>query len=102
MCDNLLYDLWFREFQFVKLRRLRAMTTQPKKNRHKVLGADTRRVFKIGGSHAITLPDDYLKAHDIKAGDPIQIYFNEIVKLVPVKEEKILEELGHKDDEETG
>ncbi len=56
-----------------------------------------RTVLKVGGSLAITLPADYIKKYNIKAGDKIEITYNRIFLGEPLKteflKEKFLEKL---------
>lgn len=46
----------------------------------------TRRVWRQGGSLAITLPAAFVQAHGIKAGDDVPIVADHILKLIPMPE----------------
>ena len=59
-----------------------------------VFGKSTRKVVKIGNSLAITLPSNYVKAHAIKAGDDMDIWYDEEFHGEPVTEEDIRRKLG--------
>jgi len=54
-----------------------------------VLGKDTRTIFAIGRSLAVTLPKEFVEVHNLKPGDRVDIYFNDVVHIEPVKTEKI-------------
>ena len=49
--------------------------------------AETRRVIKIGKSHYISLPPEFVEAHNIKGGDKLPIAANHIMKIIPMPEE---------------
>ena len=49
--------------------------------------AEVRRVIKIGRSHYISIPPEFLEAHNIKQGDKIPIAANHIMKIIPMAEE---------------
>lgn len=49
--------------------------------------AEVRRVIKIGRSHYISIPPEFLKAHNIKQGDKIPIAADHIMKIIPMPEE---------------
>jgi len=59
----------------------------------KVLGKATRKVIKIGDSLAITIPLEYRKAHKIKEGSLVDVYFNDKMVIKPVKLEEIEKEV---------
>jgi antitoxin component of MazEF toxin-antitoxin module len=63
------------------------------KKKEPVLGKDTRVLFEIGKSLAITLPKEYIEAHGLKPGDVVDVYFNEVVHVEPVRKEDILKKV---------
>ena len=54
---------------------------------------DIRTVFKVGGSLVFAIPQEYIKAHNIKPGDKIRIFFDDFLHAKPVEKEKITERL---------
>lgn len=50
--------------------------------------AGTRKVFRIGGSLAVSLPAEFVNAHNIKEGDDLPFAANNIIKYIPVCEER--------------
>jgi len=58
------------------------------------LSKETRKIIRIGNSFAVTLPKDYLVAHNLKCGDKMDLYFDEVLHAEPIKEEDILKKLG--------
>ena len=48
---------------------------------------ETRRVLKIGNSHYISLPPEFVEAHRIREGDKLAIAANHIMKIIPMPEE---------------
>jgi antitoxin component of MazEF toxin-antitoxin module len=61
--------------------------------KHNKVGKHIRKVIPAGGSLAITLPADYVKAHDIKAGDKIELTYNDVFLGKPIKLEVLSEKL---------
>ena len=49
--------------------------------------AEPRQVIKIGRSHYISLPKEFMEAHGIKAGDWLPTAANHILKVIPMPEE---------------
>lgn len=47
----------------------------------------TTRTFKIGGSQAIVLPCDWLRGNDIRPGDEVELLYNGIVRIRPLRRE---------------
>jgi antitoxin component of MazEF toxin-antitoxin module len=45
---------------------------------------DVRKVFKLGQSLAITLPSEYVKRKNIREGDLVEIYFDDLIHIKPV------------------
>lgn len=62
------------------------MSKKSKKKRR--ISAGVRKVMKLGGSLAITLPSEFVEAHNIKEGDDIPYAANHIMKVIPMPEEK--------------
>jgi len=58
-----------------------------------MLGKTVRKVFRVGSSLVITLPAEYVEAHKLKPGCLVEVVFNDVVKIVPVREEDIEREL---------
>lgn len=48
--------------------------------------AEVRQVIKIGRSHYISIPPEFLEAHNIKQGDKLPIAANHIMKIIPMPE----------------
>ena len=59
-------------------------------------GKDVRKIIKVGTSVAITLPREYVDIHGLKPGDKMDLYFDEILHIEPIKEKEIAEKLGKK------
>lgn len=57
-----------------------------KKNKGKVT-AGTRKVISLGGSLAITLPQEFVEAHHIKVGDDLPVAADHILKVIPMAEQ---------------
>ena len=49
--------------------------------------AEARQVIKIGRSHYISIPPEFLEAHNIKQGDMLPIAADHIMKIIPMPEE---------------
>lgn len=64
------------------------------------LSKDVRKVIPVGGSLAITLPAEYVKAHDIKPGDKIELTYNKVFLGEPIKTEVVKEKLIKAKEEE--
>lgn len=54
----------------------------------KKITAQTRKVIRIGGSLAITLPPEFTQGNNIKEGDDLPVLCNHIMKVVPMPEGK--------------
>ena len=59
-----------------------------------LLGKDIRKVLPVGDSLAVTIPKEYVEAHNIKKGDTMEVLFNEILHISPVNLEEIRKKLG--------
>jgi len=57
------------------------------------IGKDVRRLFKLGGSFVITLPNEYVKRRNLKEGDLVEIYFDDIVYMRPVNVDEFIEKI---------
>ena len=58
------------------------------------LGKDVRKIIRVGGSAAVTLPKEYLEAHSLKLGDKMELNFNHILNIEPVNRAEIRKKLG--------
>ena len=68
------------------------------KEEERVLGKVTRKLYKVGDSVVISVPPEYLRAHSLKIGDKMDIYFNEALHAEPVKRADILKKLGESEE----
>ncbi|MDI7258899.1 MAG: AbrB/MazE/SpoVT family DNA-binding domain-containing protein, partial [Thermodesulfobacteriota bacterium] len=50
--------------------------------------SEPRRTTRIGSSYYISLPKEFLEAHDIKEGDWLPVAANHILKVIPMAEGK--------------
>lgn len=57
-----------------------------KKKRKARVTAGTRKVISLGGSLAITLPKEFVEAHDIQEGDDLPVAADHILKVIPMPE----------------
>ena len=48
---------------------------------------EIKTVFKVGGSLVFTIPQKYIKAHKIKPGDKIRIFFDDFLHARPIEKE---------------
>lgn len=55
---------------------------------------EQRQLIKIGRSHYISVPKEFLEAHGLKAGDYLPVAANHILKIVPMSEGEIVVEDG--------
>lgn len=46
-----------------------------------------RKVFKSGGSLAVTLPQKFVELHDIRVGDELPVIATNSLRIIPVKGE---------------
>lgn len=65
-----------------------------KKENEEFMTQVVRKIIKVGDSAAITLPKDYLEAHNLEVGDKVRIIFNRIFLGKPIKIEELKEELS--------
>jgi len=64
--------------------------------KHKVLGKTIRKIVKVGNSIGITLPREYLEAHNLKLGESMEICFNKkILRVEPLNLQKIKQAVEH-------
>ena len=54
---------------------------------------DIRRVIKIGGSLAITIPKEYVEAHGLKPGAIVRILYDDFLHAKPIKQEELMAKL---------
>ena len=52
-----------------------------------------RRIFKVGGSLVFAVPREYIETHNIKAGDQLRIYYNDLLHAQPIEKGKLSEKL---------
>lgn len=57
--------------------------------KEEILGKSIRKVLKIGRSLALTIPKEYVDAHEIKPGDLFEAYYNESLHNEPLRREDI-------------
>lgn len=55
---------------------------------------EQRQLLKIGRSHYISVPKEFLEAHGLKAGDYLPVAANHILKIVPMSEGRVVVEDG--------
>ena len=58
------------------------------------LGKAIKKIIQVGHCHAITLPREYLKAHNLKQGDFVEVFFNSIIHVEPLDMNEIKLKLG--------
>ncbi|GAI86439.1 unnamed protein product, partial [marine sediment metagenome] len=56
-------------------------------------GKDVRVLMKMGGSLAITIPQEYIEAHGLEKGDKMTVFYNDIFHAEPVTDEEILKKV---------
>jgi len=44
-----------------------------------------RKIVSIGSSLAVTLPPDWIRGNDLKAGDRVELLYDEVVRVRPLK-----------------
>lgn len=66
---------------------------------HQVLGKSIRKLVQIGNAVGITLPAEYLKAHNLELGQSMEVYFNDVIRVEPLNLEKIRKVLDRGDNE---
>ena len=59
----------------------------------KILGKDIRTVLEIGDSLFLCIPKKYTRAHNIKKGDKLTVYYDDILHIEPVTDKEILKKL---------
>ena len=55
---------------------------------------ESRQLLKIGRSHYISIPKEFLEAHGLKAGDWLPVAANHILKIIPMSEGRVVVENG--------
>ena len=55
---------------------------------------EQRQLLKIGRSHYISIPKEFLEAHGLKAGDWLPTAANHVFQIAPISEGKIIVENG--------
>ena len=78
------------------------MPKSPRKIVQENVIIETRQLLKIGRSHYISVPKEFLEAHNLKAGDWLPIAANHILKIIPMSESrKMLEIIDEPIEKET-
>jgi antitoxin component of MazEF toxin-antitoxin module len=54
-----------------------------------MVSKDIRKLIRLGQSLYVSLPKEYVEAHKLKKGDKVEILFDEIIYIEPVKEGKL-------------
>ena len=65
-------------------------------NKSVVLGKVVGNLQKLGSSLYVLVPLKYVKAHNLKKGDSMTIYFDDILHVEPVTDEEILRKFNPK------
>jgi len=66
------------------------------KEESEFLGKDVRTLFKAGSSIVVAVPKEYLDEHNLKAGDKLDVYFDEVLHMEPIRREEILKKIKGK------
>lgn len=48
------------------------------------VGKGVRKVIHVGNSLTVTLPNPYVQSHKIKAGDYLEVLYNDYLHLTPI------------------
>ena len=56
-------------------------------------GKVVRKVIGVGECDAVILPREYLKAHNLKRGDHVEVAYNNVIRITPIRPEEIEREL---------
>ena len=59
-------------------------------------GKIVRKLFKIGDSIAVTIPPEFLKAHEIGVGTQVEILYNNAIIIKPIIVKDVIAEV-HKE-----
>lgn len=54
---------------------------------------DIRTIYQVGKSLVLSIPQKYVKAHKLKPGDKVRVFFNDFLHVRPVEKEKLLKKL---------
>jgi antitoxin component of MazEF toxin-antitoxin module len=68
-------------------------------SKHQILGKSVRKLVKVGNSIGITLPAEYLRAHNLELGGSMEICFDRILHAEPLDLMKIQRALEHESEE---
>lgn len=60
----------------------------------KTVGKAVRRIIQVGECSGIILPKEYLTANKLKRGDRVEIVYNSIVRIEPLRDEDIRRKLA--------
>jgi len=53
----------------------------------------TRKIIELGESLLITIPRDFIRAHGLKKGDLVDVFFDDKLVVKPIKAEDIRKEI---------
>jgi len=54
-----------------------------------LFGLDVRKLFRVGGSLAFTIPKSYAEAHGLREGGSVKVFYNDIIHAEPLTQEEI-------------
>ena len=61
------------------------------------IGKKQRKIFKGRGQQSGFFAPEFLRQHDIKEGDEVEVLFNDIVQIEAVDEENVHKEMESRD-----
>jgi len=53
------------------------------------IGKTVRKIGEISGSYMIFLPKEFIKEHGLKKGDYVEVYFNDMLHIIPVDKKRL-------------
>jgi len=56
----------------------------------KSIGKDVRTLFKLGRSLVMTIPEAYVKAHNLKPGDKVEVFYDDALHVEKINPKEIL------------
>jgi antitoxin component of MazEF toxin-antitoxin module len=57
-------------------------------------GKAIRKIIQIGECDGITIPRKYLETNNLKRGDSVELFFNNIIRVQPLRDDDIRKQLG--------
>lgn len=60
----------------------------------KHLGKSIRKIVQVGESSGVIIPKEFLEARGLKRGDRVELLFNDVIRIKPVRAEEIERELA--------